>query len=209
MRLRQVAGVVLLALGAGIAGLVAGSFVDRNGPPAWLTDAMGATKPGRALADAWIAATRPQPPPGVIVARKGDRRPEIALLGLDGQPTTLTGWEGKLVVVNFWASWCAPCREEMPELERFHVAQREKGVEVVGIALDDLAAVKEFLNTTKVSYPIVLATESSPNPTMLFGNTQGALPYSVLIGRDGRVLEQRLGKIDEAVLERWVDDTAG
>ena len=206
MRVRQAAGVVALALGAAIAGLVAGSFLDRSGPPAWLTDAMSTTRPGRWLADSWIAATRPAGPPGVTVARKGDRRPDLALLDLDGQPSAQTAWDGKLVVVNFWASWCAPCRDEMPELERFHQEQRAKGVEVVGIAIDDPAAVKEFLNTTPVSYSIVFARDAIPSPTTLFGNTHGALPYSVLIGRDGRVLEQRLGKIDAALLERWVAD---
>jgi thiol-disulfide isomerase/thioredoxin len=206
MRVRQAAGVIALAFGAAVAGLVVGSFLDRKGPPAWLTDAMSTTSPGRWLADHWIAATRPAPPPGVAVARKGDRRPDVAMVGLDGQPTTQSSWDGKLVVVNFWASWCTPCREEMPELERFHQAQRANGVEVIGFAIDDPAAVKEFLNSTKVSYPIVFARDALPSPTMLFGNTHGALPYSVLIGRDGRVLEQRLGKIDEAMLAAWIDE---
>ena len=206
MRARQAAGVVGLALGAAVAGLVAGSFLDRKGPPAWLTDAMSTTRPGRWLADSWIAATKPAAPPGVPVARKGDRRPDIALVDLDGPPAAQSAWDGKLVVVNFWASWCTPCREEMPELERFHQAQRDKGVEVVGFAIDDPASVKEFLNTTPVTYSIVFARDTLPSPTTLFGNTHGALPYSVLIGRDGRVLEQRLGKIDAAQLERWIGD---
>jgi thiol-disulfide isomerase/thioredoxin len=169
-----------------------------------LSDALMRTSPGRWIADRWIAASTPAAPPGVAVARRGDRRPDPALVDLAGQAHTLGEWDGKLVLVNFWASWCAPCREEMPALDQFQRDFADRGVQVIGLAVDDAGSTREFLAHTPVRYPIVLAADAS-DPGIAFGNTRSALPFSVLIGRDGRILEQHLGGISDETLKRWVE----
>lgn len=204
--LRQAVGIAALALLAGIAGVIAGSFTSGHGPPPVLTDALSAHASTRWIADAWIAATLPGAPNGVVAARRGDARPALVLIDLEGKPVAQDDWRGKRVVLNFWASWCAPCREEMPALNRFAQAQRDSGVLVVGLAQDDADAVRDFLKTTPVQYPIVFAAEQPFEAGIRHGNTYGVLPFTVLIDRDGRIAEQRIGGIDESRLEAWLAD---
>lgn len=204
MSWKHTAAVGVLALSAGVAGLVVGSIVTGKGAPRGITDLMSRSAATKWLADAWIAAARPAAPPGMAIAGKGDPAPAIALLDRDGKSATLTQWPDRLVVVNFWATWCAPCRKEMPELDRFQRKHAASGVQVVGIALDGAGDVEAFLRDTPVDYPILLSPNLTANPSLPFGNTYGALPFSVLLGRDGRILDTRLGEVSEAVLEGWI-----
>jgi thiol-disulfide isomerase/thioredoxin len=203
MSWRHTAAIGVLALAAGVAGLVAGSIVTGRGAPRGITDLMSRSAATRWLAEAWIDAARPRAPAGVPVASPGDPAPAVALRDRDGNSASLAQWAEHLVVVNFWATWCAPCRKEMPELDRFQRKHAANGVRVVGIALDDGAEVDAFLRDTPVSYPILLSASATANPSLPFGNTYGALPFSVLLGRDGRILDTRLGEVSEAVLESW------
>ncbi|UXI68795.1 TlpA family protein disulfide reductase [Tahibacter amnicola] len=204
MSVKRTIGVIALALAAGTAGLVSGTFLTGQVPPPWITSPLSRTEFGRKLADAWIEAAAPRAPQGVVVAGKGDRRPDLSLLQLDGSTTELAQWDGKVVLLNFWATWCAPCREEMPALDKFQQAWSPKGVQVVGLALDDAASVKEFLAGTPVAYPIVLPPPSAPQVATQFGNTYGVLPFSVLIGRDGRIVATRPGALKQEFLEEWI-----
>lgn len=205
MRARHVAGLLALAFGAGLAGLIAGSVVTGRGPPPWLTDALMRSGAGQKLAQWWLDASAPAAPAGVRVAREGEAAPDPALRDLEGRERHVAEWRGKRVLVNFWATWCAPCREEMPALD---AAQRDfaaNGVEIVGIALDDADAVREFLGQTPVAYPILLAPADAPNPAIAFGNTRGALPYSVLLDADGKIVRQRLGGLTTDQLHNWLE----
>jgi thiol-disulfide isomerase/thioredoxin len=200
---KHTAAVGILAVTAGVGGLVVGSIVTGKGAPRGITDLLSRSSATKWLADAWIDAARPAAPPGVAIAQKGDPAPAIALVDRDGQKATLSQWPDRLVVVNFWATWCAPCRKEMPELDRFQHKHAASGVQVVGVAVDGLGEVEAFLRDTPVDYPILLSPNFSANPSLPFGNTYGALPFSVLLGRDGRILDTRLGEVSEAVLEGW------
>jgi len=199
---RQALGVVLLAVAAGLAGVIAGSVLTRR-PPPWLKAVLLDSEAGRALL-ARLERTGPGTQPDVTIAQPGDPRPDPALVDLDGRPRSLGEWQGRLLLVNFWASWCGPCREEMPALDRFHAGEAADGVQVISIAVDDPGAVREFLRDLPVRYPVLLPATGSADPSLAFGNTRGALPYSVLIGRDGRLLARKLGRLDEAALAEWI-----
>lgn len=129
--------------------------------------------------------------------------PEFTATTLSGDTIQLSGYRGQVVMLNFWATWCPPCIEEMPLLDGAHAPDGD-GLMVIGVALDDGAAVQQFLAKNPVSYPILLAGDTAEaDLSTRFGNSKSVLPYSVLIGRDGRVLAQKFGLIRPHDLEAW------
>lgn len=159
-----------------------------------------------------VASRWMQPTPRTIAVEKsiatlkvGDRRDDASLPNRDGKPTALAQWDGKLVLINFWASWCGPCREEMPLLDTIRNRHAGKGLEVVGVASEDAAAANGFLARFPVSYPILINDPAlGPDWSTRYGNIRNVLPYSVLIGRDGLIVAQRIGNFDEEKIEAWL-----
>jgi len=123
------------------------------------------------------------------------------LVDLVGKPRPVTEWEGQVVVWNFWATWCAPCREEIPLL----IATREKykalGVEIVGIAIDNAAKVREFSSSFAISYPVLLAGSDGLEIMRKLGNHSGGLPYTVVVDRNGKVVHRKLGALKQGDLD--------
>jgi len=143
-------------------------------------------------------------PPGVTVLQTGDRRADLQLPDPDGKARKLSEWDGEIILLNFWASWCGPCRAEMPLLERTGIVLAEKGLQVIGVAIDDADAVRAYLKDNPVRYPILIDSSNGIDPSLIFGDTRSVLPYSVLIGRDGRILDQRMGSFTQATLTAWL-----
>jgi len=143
--------------------------------------------------------------PKAAVLQVGDRADDLVLPDLDGKPQQLSQWHGQRVLLNFWATWCAPCRKEMPQLSAAQTSHA--GVQVIGVALDQPQAVREYLKHTTVDYPILIGIDADPEPTLHFGDTVGALPYSVLIGPDGRIRRTKLGPFNAAELDEWLSAT--
>lgn len=157
------------------------------------------------LAGGWYRQAPEIPTPaGVTVLRQGDMRADPVLADLEGRPRHLGEWDGRLVLVNFWASWCGPCRDEMPLLDHSGTVLADKGLQVVGIAIDDVDAVRGFLKDSPVRYPILVDAANGVDSSVIFGDTRRVLPFSVLIGRDGRVVDQRAGSFSQASLTAWL-----
>jgi thiol-disulfide isomerase/thioredoxin len=114
---------------------------------------------------------------------------------------------GRPVLINYWASWCGPCLREMPVLGAFAQRNGVNGTQVVGIALDEPRASRAWIASNPQPYPLLLETPSASDSSVTLGNAKGLLPYSVLVGADGRVLATRTGPFtDLADLEEWVAD---
>lgn len=134
-----------------------------------------------------------------------DRIDDIRLPDRDGKSRSLSEWSGKLVVLNFWASWCGPCREEMPMLDAMRARYASKGVEVIGVASEPAADALGFLKQNPVSYPILIdIPDDALDVSLHLGNTRSVLPYTALIGRDGTILATRMGNFSEQSLEKWI-----
>ncbi|MET0656476.1 MAG: TlpA disulfide reductase family protein, partial [Pseudoxanthomonas sp.] len=180
------ARVLVVALAAGALGVLASLWW--GGSPLLRTDS------GQRAVQAAMNASAPEPPPGVKPARPGDPMPKLDLPDLQGRSLSLPkAYAGRPLLINVWASWCGPCIEEMPELERYARSQSEKGVQVIGLALDTPENIGNFLHRVPVTYPILVDTPGPADASVWLGNRKGVLPYSVLIGADGTVVKQKVG----------------
>ncbi|MBK7355065.1 redoxin family protein [Propionivibrio sp.] len=119
----------------------------------------------------------------------------------DGHPFDLAQLRGKILVLNFWATWCTPCREEMPEFSRLQTKYAANGVQFVGIALDSADNVSSFVKQYPVTYPLLIAGTRGAEITRQLGNARLALPYSIVFSAKTEVLMTRLGRISEPELD--------
>jgi thiol-disulfide isomerase/thioredoxin len=126
----------------------------------------------------------------------------------DGGNLALAGLRGKPLLLNFWATWCPPCVSELPMIDRFYRDQQARGWQVVGLAVDNLAPVREFLGKRPVSFAVGLAGMEGVALSRTLGNAGGALPFSVVFDRTGHVAQRKLGVIQPEDLQRWVTTIA-
>ena len=120
-----------------------------------------------------------------------------------GTRLALQNMRGRPLLINFWATWCPPCVEELPLLDAFYRENESKGWQVVGIAVDKLAPVQSFLARQPLAFPVVLAGMEGLNLSKNLGNQAGGLPFSVLFGADGAILHRKIGKLSEQDLKLW------
>lgn len=127
---------------------------------------------------------------------------DLVLTDLKGQPQSLGQWRGKVLIVNYWATWCLPCREEMPGFSRLQEKYRDKGVQFVGISIDTAAKIVEFQEKTPVVYPLLIGDMDVMENSAKLGNTRQALPFTAVFDKQGRLFSTKLGRVAEAELER-------
>lgn len=121
-----------------------------------------------------------------------------------GKDQDFEQWRAKILIVNFWATWCEPCREEVPDLIKIQAKYASKSVQVVGIALDSANKVREFANEFRIGYPLLIGNMQVMDIARRMGNVQGGLPYTVVMDAAGKVVTTRLGRISDAQLEAAV-----
>jgi thiol-disulfide isomerase/thioredoxin len=167
----------VIAVAAGL-GLAAGAYLG-------LSRAPGSPAPTQSAIDALYATTLPD---------------------LETRPQRLGQWKDRVLVVNFWATWCTPCREEIPGLIRVQSRSSSKNVQIVGIALDTEDNASEFAKSVGINYPVVIGGLDAISLTQSLGNKSGALPYTVFISPGGKQARSHLGLVSEAHVDRLITE---
>lgn len=129
----------------------------------------------------------------------------LTLPDLSGKQQALKQWQGKVLVVNYWATWCPPCREEVPGFARLQTKFGANGVQFIGISIDTADKVAEFQTTTPVNYPLLIGETSAIQSSETLGNSRQALPFTAVLDQKGRVAQVKLGRFSEAELEHTLE----
>ncbi len=120
-----------------------------------------------------------------------DIRPAFTLPDLEGKMHSVSEWDGKVLLINFWATWCPPCRKEIPAFIELQDRYRDKGFVVIGIALDQKQAVIDFTDPMGVNYPILMGEDGAIELAKAYGNSLGVLPYTVIVDRKGKIIHRK------------------
>ncbi len=121
----------------------------------------------------------------------------------DGAPLPMQSFQGAPLLVNFWATWCPPCVEEMPLLDAFYRENKDKNWKVLGLAVDQPSAVRRFMQKTPVAYPIGMAGMGGTELSKSLGNQAGGLPFTVVVHPDGHVMHRKIGQVSAQNLAEW------
>ena len=158
----------------------------------------------------WAAQSlRSEPVATTSLSYGGGTMIDFTLPEVDGRKHSLSEWRGKVIVLNFWATWCPPCREEIPLLIDLQKKHGADGLQVIGLALDNKTAVMLFRQSNGMNYPILMGGDDGFELVARYGNSMGALPFTVIIDRTGTIAVRKLGAFTKLELESLIAPLIG
>lgn len=138
------------------------------------------------------------------MAKVGSHRPEFSLVDIEGVQHKLSEWDGKVLVINFWATWCPPCRKETPAFVELQEAYGAQGLQFIGVAIDEKDNVEDFADTYGVNYPMLLGNLEAIKISKQYGNRFGTLPYTVIVDRKGKINFIQRGELLKTTAEEKI-----
>ncbi|MCW8901428.1 MAG: TlpA family protein disulfide reductase [Gammaproteobacteria bacterium] len=131
-------------------------------------------------------------------------RPLFKLKDLDDKVRDVKEWDGQVLMINFWATWCPPCRKEIPAFIKLQEKYEDKGFKIIGIALDEKQAVIDFTDPMGVNYPVLMAEQEGIALSKAYGNRLGVLPFSVIIDRKGNIIHRQRTELSFEQVETMI-----
>jgi len=143
----------------------------------------------------------PLEPPQADISILGQLRPEFSLPDIHGTVHNIKEWDGKVILLNFWATWCSPCLQEIPELVDLQQQYQSRGLQVIGIALQDPNELTDFIREHGMNYPVLAGLEAVIVIAENYGNLVGGLPYTAIIDKSGKIVFVKAGQINKIEVE--------
>ncbi len=171
-------------------------------PPALKNSILLATALAALVAGYWLSQFLRTPTPASQTT--ADTLIEFTLPDLEGKPRRLSEWGGKVIVLNFWATWCPPCREEIPLLIDLQRKYAGRGLQVIGVAIDKKEDVAAYGADMGINYPLLIGPEAGLKIMARYGNSYGSLPYSVIISQNGEIIARKHGVYTRSELEKLI-----
>lgn len=137
-------------------------------------------------------------------------QPRFKLKGLDGKTHSLDEWKGKVILLNFWASWCAPCQYEIPEFVKYQNKYGDNGLQIIGLGIDEESKLKNVARSLGINYPVLIASPTEDLDILnQWGNDKQYVPYTVVIRKDGRITYIHRGTLDDEAFKEYVEPLIG
>ena len=148
---------------------------------------------GGIISQRLLTTDRPQTAPAAI---------EFSLPDLSGKQRNIKEWQGKVLIINFWATWCPPCLKEIPEFIKIQDEFADMGLQFIGIAIDEKSAVEEYLNTLAINYPQLIAGDTGITLSHQLGNIVNAVPFTLIVNQQGQIIHRQPGELSrEKIIE--------
>ena len=132
-------------------------------------------------------------------------RPDFTMPDLSGSQRNIKEWDGKVLAVNFWATWCEPCKQEISDFNTLQKQYGDKGFQFVGVALDDLDAVQTYLKTSTISYPVLIGEDRAMTVASHYGDDEGVVPYTAFINRKGQIAFIQYGAMSQDLARQVIE----
>lgn len=132
----------------------------------------------------------------------GSKRPVFSLPNLQGEMRSISEWDGDILAINFWATWCKPCKDEIPEFVELQEKYRDQNVTFVGVAVDRPQPVSDFVDRYGMNYPVLIGEQAAIKAAKAYGNRIGALPYTAFVDRTGHIVRVHRGRLSMLEAER-------
>lgn len=127
---------------------------------------------------------------------------EFSLPDLQGRQRAISEWQGKILIINFWATWCPPCLKEIPEFISLQNEFNDKGLQFVGIAVEDKEAIEQYLKTIAINYPILVGGDEAITLSRQLGNIISTVPFSIIVNKQGQIIHRHPGELSrERIIE--------